>query len=119
MYKENEKEYQINTLTLKRVPRNGELHVPRRNVFVKLVVQHLIQAKLGPVFLERSVDIPGGGRGIPAYRHVLVQHVHRVVLDRRIQDLQRPPLQAIERVPLRRAFVEQSRVLVPALRLVE
>lgn len=89
-----------------------ELQTPRRQILVELAVQLLIEAHQLCIILGlRRLMAPRRGHRIPRNRHVIVDPVYGIVLDRRVEDLQSAPLEAVESALLGGAPLEQSREL--------
>jgi len=87
-----------------------ELEAPRRQVLVELAVQFLIETELR-VVLRRVIIFRGSCR-VSADRYVIVDPVHGVVVDGRVENLEGATFEAVEGVLLVGAALEQPGELI-------
>lgn len=88
-----------------------KFQAPGRQVFVEFVVQLFIEAQLRAILSRDRGLVSRGGRLVLGDRDVIVDLVHGIVFDRRVEDLEGAPFQAVEGILVARAPLEQLRVL--------
>lgn len=93
----------FNSNTFEGIAGYGELNAPAAQIIVKLGLQLLVQAPGLAAIVE--LDASGGSR-IPADGYEIVDGVHGVVLDRAVQNFQRPPLETVEGILFLAASLE-------------